>query len=72
MIGTQNAQILRHMETIGEITPLEALNYCNCLRLAARIYEIKNSGVEVEDRWITSDNGKRYKAYFLRNKKWAS
>lgn len=66
MIGTQNAQILRHMQTIGEITPLEALNYCGCLRLAARIHEIRSTGVEVKDRWVTSDDGKRYKAYSVK------
>ena len=66
MISTQNAQILRHMQTIGEITPLDALNYCGCLRLAARIYEIRSTGVEVQDRWVTSDDGKRYKAYSVK------
>jgi hypothetical protein len=66
MIGTQNAQILRHMQIIGEITPLDALHYCGCLRLAARIYEIRSTGVEVQDRWVTSDDGKRYKAYSVK------
>jgi hypothetical protein len=33
------------------------------MRLAARINDIKDMGIDIADRWITRDDGKRFKAY---------
>lgn len=63
---TQTQAILRHMRSGYEITALEALNLFNCMRLAGRIRDIKDSGIEVTDRWITRDDGKRFKAYRIK------
>jgi hypothetical protein len=46
-----------------EITSLEALKLFNCMRLAARIADIKDMGIDIADRWITRDDGVRFKAY---------
>jgi hypothetical protein len=46
-----------------EITALEALKLFNCMRLAARINDLKDMGVDIADRWITRDDGVRFKAY---------
>jgi hypothetical protein len=60
---TQTQAILRHMRSGYEITALEALKLFNCMRLAARIADIKDMGIDIADRWITRDDGKRFKAY---------
>lgn len=61
---TQTAVILKHMQQGNEITALEALSKHGCMRLAARIGDLKDQGISIADRWIQS-NGKRYKAYRL-------
>ena len=41
---TQRKEILRYMRERGSITPLEALQHFGCLRLAARILELREEG----------------------------
>jgi len=60
---SQSQAILRYMRSGYEITSLEALKLFNCMRLAARIADIKDMGIEITDRWITRDDGVRFKAY---------
>ena len=50
MKETQCAAILDHLKRHGSITPLEALNRYGCMRLGARIYDLKRSGYEIESR----------------------
>jgi hypothetical protein len=42
---TQNQKILQHMRLHGSITPLEALRDYGCMRLAARIADLRKDGV---------------------------
>lgn len=44
---TQNERILEHMK-IAPITPLEALKYMGCMRLGARIWELKRAGYKIK------------------------
>ena len=44
-------------------TPMDALKHAECFRLAARIHDLRNAGVEIHDRWVETDSGKRVKAY---------
>jgi len=60
---SQSQAILRYMRSGYEITSLEALKLFNCMRLAARIADIKDMGIDIADRWITRDDGVRFKAY---------
>ncbi len=63
-MNSQTQSILKHMQEVGSITPLEALNKYGCFRLASRINDIKNLGHEVQGKMIT--NGvKRYKEYWI-------
>jgi len=41
---TQTELILDYMREYGSITPIEALTECGCLRLSARIYDLKQCG----------------------------
>ncbi len=41
---TQTERILRHLRDYGSITPVEALREYGCMRLGARIYDLKRDG----------------------------
>lgn len=41
---TQKANILNYMKIHGSITPLEALQNFGCMRLAARIHDLREDG----------------------------
>lgn len=69
---SQNAKIIQHMKR-GSITPLVALRLYGCMRLAARIDEIRDMGHDVISVWVTVRNasGKRVKvkSYSIRGRK---
>lgn len=44
---TQNEQILQHLEKHGSITPMEAVSKYGCMRLAARIADLKECGHKI-------------------------
>lgn len=50
--GSQEAQILDYLATGAELTPLEALQRFGCLRLGARIYALRQDGVDIVSRTI--------------------
>jgi len=41
---TQKEQILEHLEKFGSITPLEAQRFYGCMRLGARIWDLRKDG----------------------------
>lgn len=47
---TQTQKILRYLNECGSITPLEALKEFGCMRLGARIYDLKQAGYDIESR----------------------
>ena len=61
---SQNDAILAHLQTGAELTPLEALRNFGCLRLAARIFELRCEGVPIAER-IVRDGAKHWAAYRL-------
>jgi hypothetical protein len=61
---SQNEQIRKHLESGKTITPLEALQQFDCLRLAARIEQLKKAGLEICKR-LVEKNGKRFAEYSL-------
>ena len=66
---TQTEMILKHMQTFGSITPIEALQEYGCFRLAARINDLREA-YEIETTTIERVNqfGKkvRFAEYSLR------
>ena len=48
------------------ITQLEALNQFGCFRLAARIADLRDKGLNVVTDMVTLDNGKRVARYFVK------
>lgn len=63
--ATQTEKILHYMQTNGAITPMDALRECGCMRLAARIADIKELGFDISTKIITEANGTRYAEYRL-------
>lgn len=45
------------------LTPLLALQMHGCLSLSQRCGELRKAGVIVLDKWVTTESGKRVKAY---------
>lgn len=45
---TQCERILRHLKEFGTITPIEALSEYGCMRLAARIADLKSRGFNIK------------------------
>ena len=63
---SQVQQILRHMQDIGPITPLEALDKYGCFRLAARIRDLRDDGHQIETTDVTVDSGKTVAQYSMK------
>jgi len=61
---SQTTNILKHLKQGNTITPLEALNKFGCMRLGARIYDLKKKGYNIEPKIVEQD-GKHYAEYKL-------
>lgn len=61
---SQNAAILTHLKKRKKITPLEALDKFDCLRLSGRIYDLRHDGHPIITDWKVK-NGKRFAEYRL-------
>ena len=62
---SQESKILDHMLRGHRITGMDALNLYGCFRLPARIADIQKRGFPVQSEFITTDTGKRVKAYWI-------
>jgi hypothetical protein len=62
---TQANRILRYLEAGNRLTALEALERFQCLRLAARIHELRDAGWQIEERTVVTRSGKRVAEYSL-------
>lgn len=60
---TQIEMILAYMREHWSITPMEALNHCGCMRLSARIHDLRNLGHDIVMELVTvkSRNGVKTK-----------
>lgn len=62
---TQTEAIRQHLLKHNAITPLEALQQYGCMRLAARIKDLRREGLSVVSTMVEADNGKRYCRYVM-------
>tara|TARA_B100002019_G_scaffold275366_1_gene273180 strand:+ start:501 stop:698 length:198 start_codon:yes stop_codon:yes gene_type:complete len=60
---SQKKAIKAHLESGKPITALQALNEFGCFRLAARIKNLKDSGMLI-DKVMVTENGKRFAVYW--------
>lgn len=61
---TQTSRILRWLKAGNSISPLSAFTRFKCMRLAARIEELRDAGVRITSRTLHR-NGKRFACYRL-------
>lgn len=59
---TQRILIKRHLLQHGQITPMEALQKFGCMRLAARISELREEGMQIR---TDKPEGDQYAIYRL-------
>ncbi len=59
-MDSQRILIKKHLIRYGSINPLEALQKYGCFRLAARISDLRNEGLEIK-----TDNSNKYAIYKL-------
>ena len=62
---TQSAQILKALKNGERLTHLDAEKRFNCLRLGARIYDLRKRGHNITSIMITVPSGKRVAQYWL-------
>lgn len=63
---TQAAQILRALKRGQRLTPLEALRDFSCMRLGARIHELKRAGFPIQSERIEVKPGTYVSRYSMR------
>lgn len=61
---TQCKQILEYMDKHGSISSLEALVEFGCMRLSARIFDLRELGWNIRSI-MTTHNGKKFARYIL-------
>lgn len=62
MKSTQTQLIQKHLEDGNTITAIEALDLFGCMRLAARINDIKKLGMVIKTEMVTN-GGKTFAVY---------
>lgn len=63
MKSTQSSNILEYLQTGKTLTPLEALDKFGCLRLGARIHDLKKIGCDITRDLVQTPSGKRVAQY---------
>lgn len=53
---TQKDRVLKYMQDFGKITPLDAIREFGCLRLSARVFDLKRDGYNIVSETETSKN----------------
>lgn len=62
---TQEELIQDHLERGHKITPLDALNKFGCFRLGARIYDLKQKGLDIKREMVRIKKGVHVARYSL-------
>ena len=67
--GTQKQRILEYMKTFGVISPYDALREFGCMRLGARIWDLRHEGHRIKATRVSYTNAhgeaKHYNVYSL-------
>jgi len=63
---SQNKQIADYLNKGKKLTPIDALNKFGCFRLAARIADLRNEGMNIVTNTIKLKNKKQIAQYSLK------
>ncbi len=61
---SQNERILQMLKSGRKVSPIEALSEEGCLRLAARINDLRRAGHDIQSVTV-KENGVRYSRYYM-------
>lgn len=53
---TQSERVVKYMRDFGSITPQQAVYDLGCMRLGARIFDLKRAGHKIKTRRVTGKN----------------
>jgi hypothetical protein len=57
--------ILAALQQGTALTALDAIKYFGCMRLGARVYDLKKQGYQIKSQMVTVPSGKRVAQYSL-------
>lgn len=60
---TQTDQIRAHLEQGHSLTSLQALQQFGCMRLAARVGELRDAGMQIDCEMVKTGTGKKVARY---------
>ena len=60
---TQEEMVIEYMEKYGSITQLEALIAFRCMRLGARIWDLRKAGYAIKSKIVDGDT---YSVYWIK------
>ena len=63
---SQNKQIADYLNKGKKLTPIDALNKFGCFRLAARIADLRNEGMNIVKNTIKLENKKQIAQYSIK------
>ena len=63
---SQNKQIADYLNKGKKLTPIDALNKFGCFRLAARIADLRNEGMNIATKIIKLENNKQVAQYSIK------
>lgn len=63
--ASQCAQIKNYLLQGNKLTSLEALNLFGCMRLASRIHDLRNDGLDIHTEKVHTPSGKIVTQYSL-------
>ena len=63
---SQNKQIADYLNKGKKLTPIDALNKFGCFRLASRINDFRNDGMNIVTKTIKLDNNKQVAQYSIK------
>ena len=63
---SQNKQIADYLNKGKKLTPIDALNKFGCFRLAARIADLRNDGMNIVTNTIKLKNKKQIAQYSIK------
>jgi len=66
---SQNKMLKTILDQGTHITALDALKWIGSMRLAARVYDLKQSGYPI-DKYVREEDGKRITYYYKNSTSW--
>lgn len=63
--ASQNVQIKNYLLEGNKITSLEALNLFGCMRLASRIHDLRDMGLDIHTEKVKTPSGKTVTQYSI-------